>query len=148
MFRELDRHNPDGLFFAELRSSWTTATEKLLLYEVQTVDSAKKPIKQKWKKIASAINKKGYKFEAEECRLKHKSLKERYTRRQKSQKKSGTSGVPKNSVDEVMHEVFSNCPDVNPVFNIESGRTAPTDVPVSSGVESGDITMDSDTNGK
>ena len=59
---------------------WDEATEKLLLCEFKKLEESKISIKNKWQEIADIINKLSHKsVNAEQCRLKIKSLKAKHT---------------------------------------------------------------------
>lgn len=99
-------------------SKWTQAAEKLLLVKHKDLEDSKVPIKQKWKKISDDMHSFNYFFTPEQCRLKLKSMKEKYDRNKKKNNKSGES--PADSDDEELEEIFEKLPDMNPVCLIES----------------------------
>lgn len=69
--------------------------------------------------MAEEVNKFGYNFTGEQCRLKIKSLKEKYERSKKKQNKSGES-PPDTDCEELM-DIFDKCPDMKPTFVIDTG---------------------------
>ncbi|XP_050413506.1 uncharacterized protein LOC126827966 [Patella vulgata] len=103
-------------------SLWNDTTEKLLLHIFKVVDSGK-PQKCKWKTVALKVNEYGYNFNAEQCRLKVKSLKQKYDRNKKKMKKFGESPPSEDDLSEV-ESVFDSLPDMRPTFTIDSGDTS------------------------
>ncbi|XP_046558189.1 uncharacterized protein LOC124267315 [Haliotis rubra] len=62
---------------------WTKPAEKLILDEHKKMEEEKKPSKNKWKRMSQIMCDNKYNFTAEQCRLKIKSLKDRYAKQKK-----------------------------------------------------------------
>ena len=68
--------------------------------------------------VSNSMKERGYDFSGEQCRLKIKSMKEKYDRNKKKSLKSGES--PPDSDCEELNSVFDRCPDMKPVFVIDT----------------------------
>ncbi|XP_062579742.1 uncharacterized protein LOC134241735 [Saccostrea cucullata] len=77
---------------SEKTSKWTQAAEKLLLSKHRDLEESKLPIKNKWKKISDDMHSNNYDFSPKQCRLKIKTIKEKYERNKK--KKQYIRGIP------------------------------------------------------
>lgn len=65
------------------------------------------------------VNKQEYSFTPEQCRLKVKSLKEKFERKKKKNNTSGES--PASTDNDDMDEIFESIPDMKPKCIIDSG---------------------------
>ena len=99
---------------------WTQPAEKLILDIYRQMESGP-PMKNKWEHVSKQMEKKKHKFSSEQCRLKIKSLKERYLKLQKKLNKSGSDNptVPDDGSSD-LEETFSTQPDVHPVCTVDS----------------------------
>lgn len=78
-------------------------------------------VKNKWQRVAKEVNKEGYQFSAEQCRLKIKGLKLKYDRQKKKNNTSGES--PASDDDEEDFDVFEKIPDMKPRAVLDSGSS-------------------------
>nr|XP_022303665.1 uncharacterized protein LOC111111151 [Crassostrea virginica] len=99
---------------------WDENSIKLLKKVFQEVDSSKM-VKNKWQRVAKEVNKEGYQFSAEQCRLKIKGLKLKYDRQKKKNNTSGES--PASDDDEEDFDVFEKIPDMKPRAVLDSGSS-------------------------
>ena len=107
---------------SEGNSKWTESTKKLLLETYKKIDDGKTLVKNKWAKISEQVNLvAGTNYTAEKCRLKIKTIQEKYCRDKKKNNQSGSERIPVNPQEE---EIFSSCPDVIPVCVLDS-ETSP-----------------------
>jgi hypothetical protein len=111
---------------------WTPESEKLLLETHKAVDTSKN-VGHKWKKVSAELLKFGHDFSSEKCRLRVKSLKEKYERKKKKNNKSGES--PASSDDEVglediFADTFDTMPDMKPKSVIESMKRQHSQSPI------------------
>lgn len=98
-----------------LDEKWDVQSIKLLKKSFHDIERTSKPLKNKWQKVASEVNRVGgYSFSAEKCRLKIKGLKSKYERQKKINNTSGES--PASDFD-----VFEKIPDMKPKAVLESG---------------------------
>ena len=101
-------------------------TEKLLLSSHQAMEKSKKIPRNKWQKVADYVNSYKYNFTAEQCRLKIKSLKEKYARQKRKNRTSGDSPATDCDEDENLMETFDSFPDMNPDCIYDSNETGPS----------------------
>jgi hypothetical protein len=102
-------------------SKWTAAAEKLLLTRHKEMEESNTLHKNKWKKNSEEKNHYKYNFTPEQCRLKIKSLKEKYDRNKKKNNKSGEAPASDSDQDE-LKEIFDKMPDMKPVCVIDSTK--------------------------
>lgn len=103
-----------------LDEKWDVQSIKLLKKSFHDIERTSKPLKNKWQKVASEVNRVGgYSFSAEKCRLKIKGLKSKYERQKKKNNTSGES--PASDEDDEDFDVFEKIPDMKPKAVLESG---------------------------
>lgn len=79
-------------------------------------------VKNKWQRVAKEVNKEGYQFSAEQCRLKIKGLKSKYDRQKKKNNTSGES-LASDDDEEEYFDVFEKIPDMKPRAVLDSGSS-------------------------
>nr|XP_034323196.1 proteoglycan 4-like [Crassostrea gigas] len=104
----------------DTNEKWDVQSIKLLKESFHDIERTSKPLKNKWQKVASEVNRVGgYSFSAEKCRLKIKGLKSKYERQKKKNNTSGES--PASDEDYEDFDVFEKIPDMKPKAVLESG---------------------------
>nr|XP_034326450.1 proteoglycan 4-like [Crassostrea gigas]XP_034326451.1 proteoglycan 4-like [Crassostrea gigas] len=104
----------------DTNEKWDVQSIKLLKKSFHDIERTSKPLKNKWQKVASEVNRVGgYSFSAEKCRLKIKGLKSKYERQKKKNNTSGES--PASDEDDEDFDVFEKIPDMKPKAVLESG---------------------------
>lgn len=79
-------------------------------------------VKNKWQRVAKEVNKEGYQFSAEQCRLTIKGLKSKYDRQKKKNNTSGES-LASDDDEEEYFDVFEKIPDMKPRAVLDSGSS-------------------------
>lgn len=117
---ETSNKNPISCPSSEIMTKWSKDAETCLLTSYREIEDTFKPIKNKWKVVADDIAAKGFSgYTAEQCRLKIKSLKEKFERHKKMTNKSGAA-TPVESLADDLVSTFHGLPDVNPTSTLDS----------------------------
>ncbi|XP_056020206.1 uncharacterized protein LOC125670797 [Ostrea edulis] len=112
---------PSAVQEEDTNATWDVQSIKLLKRVFHEIESSSKLVKNKWQRVASDVNKEGYHFSAEQCRLKIKGLKSKYDRQKKKNNTSGES--PASDEDEDDFDVFEKIPDMKPKAVLDSGNS-------------------------